>query len=64
MNNSVNATNSLFCGGNDNMLLILVLLLILAPGFMCNLGNDPLLLIVLAIIFLPSLGLCGRNVCC
>lgn len=61
MNNSISATNSLFCGGNDNMLLILVLLLVLAPNFIGCLGNDPLLLIILLIVFLPNL--CCRNAC-
>ena len=59
MNNSIGVTNS-FCGCNDNMLLILVLLMVLCPGFL-GCGNDSFIIILFLLMLMPN-GL-NRNIC-
>ena len=58
MNNPMGTTNS-FLGG-DNILLIFVLLMVLAPGMMGGCGNDSFMLILLLLVFMPSL---NRGMC-
>ena len=65
MNNPIGTTNS-FCGGNnENMLLILVLLLVLCPGYIGSFGcgNDSFIIILFLLILMPSLCNSCRNIC-
>ena len=57
MNNSINGA----CfNNNESMLLILVLLMVLCPGFLGGCGNDSFILIIFLLMFMPNM---NRGIC-
>ncbi|WP_317368818.1 hypothetical protein [uncultured Tyzzerella sp.] len=59
MNNPIGTTCG--CGvNNENLLFILVLLIVLCPGFIGGFGNDSFILILFLLILMPN---SFRNIC-